>query len=176
MENITITIRPVMATDLGTLQKIGRQTFFETFSATNTRENMAKYLDGDFAMEKLATQLRNDGSSFYFAELNGEAIGYLKLNTGQSQTEPQDDEALEIERIYVLQAYQGRKVGQMLYEKALQVAEQKNVPYIWLGVWEQNLRAIRFYQKNGFTEFNKHVFRLGDAEQTDIMMRKNITV
>src|SRR5690606_35449058 len=116
-----------------------------------------------------------DESSFYFAELNGGAIGYLKLNTRQAQTEPQDSEALEIERIYVLQAYRGRKIGQMLYEKAIQVAQQENVPYIWLGVWEHNLPAIRFYQKNGFTEFDKHVFRLGDAEQTDIMMRKNIT-
>lgn len=173
MENITI--RPAGIADLETLQKIGRQTFFETFSATNTKENMAKYLDEGFATEKLITELNNDGSSFYFAELNGGAIGYLKLNTRQAQTEPQDSEALEIERIYVLQAYRGRKVGQMLYEKAIQVAQQENVPYIWLGVWEHNLPAIRFYQKNGFTEFDKHVFRLGDAEQTDIMMRKNIT-
>ena len=60
----------------------------------------------------------------------------------------------------------------MLYEKAMQVAEDKKVDYVWLGVWEENPRAIRFYQKNGFVEFDKHIFRLGDDEQTDIMMKR----
>ncbi|HYH14058.1 MAG TPA: GNAT family N-acetyltransferase, partial [Flavisolibacter sp.] len=103
--------------------------------------------------------------------LNGTIIGYLKLNIGTSQTEIQDDSALEIERIYVLQAFHGKKVGPLLFEKALQVAKQKNVKYVWLGVWEENIRAISFYKKNGFVAFDKHIFVLGNDEQTDIMMR-----
>ena len=63
------------------------------------------------------------------------------------------------------------KAGQKLFEKALQIAEQKNVDHVWLGVWEKNIRAIRFYEKNGFAEFDKHLFKLGNDEQTDIMMK-----
>jgi ribosomal protein S18 acetylase RimI-like enzyme len=62
-------------------------------------------------------------------------------------------------------------VGQLLYEKAMQIARQKNADYVWLGVWEENPRAIRFYQKNGFVEFDKYIFKLGYDEQTDIMMK-----
>lgn len=58
-----------------------------------------------------------------------------------------------------------------MYEKAISIALQKNAEYIWLGVWEENPRAIRFYEKNGFLEFDKHIFKLGDDEQTDIMMK-----
>jgi ribosomal protein S18 acetylase RimI-like enzyme len=93
---------------------------------------------------------------------------------GASQTELNDNSALEIERIYVTQAYQGKKVGQQLYEKAIQVAKEKGVEYIWLGVWEENHKAIQFYTKNGFTAFDKHIFTLGDEEQTDIMMKLSI--
>ena len=169
MENISI----VKATinDLSQLQAISRQTFFETFSATNTEENMAKYLAEELSLEKLAAELSNPSSAFYFAMLNNAVIGYLKLNFGQSQTELQDDKAVEIERIYVLQAYHGKKVGQLLYDKAIQVARQANADYVWLGVWEENLRAIHFYKKNGFVAFDKHIFRLGNDEQTDIMMK-----
>lgn len=167
-----IVIKKVTLNDIEALQEIGRRTFYETFSAGNTEENMTKYLEEGFTSEKLTAELNNEGSSFYFAIFDNKVIGYLKLNAGQSQTELQDEKALEIERIYVLQAFHGKKVGQLLYEKAMQIATQINAHYVWLGVWEENQRAINFYTKNGFVEFDKHIFKLGDDEQTDIMMKK----
>lgn len=160
--------------DISQLQKIGRQTFAETFSAVNTEENMRKYLEESFSNEKLISELTDKNAEFYFAEFDNHVIGYLKLNFGQSQTELKDNKAVEIERIYVLRGFHGKRVGQLLYEKAIQIAKQINADYIWLGVWEENLRAISFYKKNGFVEFNKHIFKLGNAEQTDIMMKLKI--
>ncbi|MEX6690844.1 GNAT family N-acetyltransferase [Danxiaibacter flavus] len=169
-----IKIRRVSVDDVNELQEISRKTFSETFSGHNTQENMAKYLEEGLSVERLTGELSNEHSAFYFALDNNNAIGYLKLNFGASQTELRDNNAVEIERIYVLQAYQGKKVGQLLYEKAIEVAKQKNVRYVWLGVWEENLKAINFYKKNGFIEFDEHIFKLGDDEQTDIMMKKTL--
>lgn len=169
-----IDVRRVSLTDIDKLQAIGRQTFFETFSAENTEEDMQKYLDEGFSSEKLAAELNDASSEFYFALLDDSVIGYLKLNFGQSQTELKDNNALEIERIYVLKEFHGKKVGQLLYEKAMQVARQMNASYAWLGVWEKNPRAISFYKKNGFVEFDKHIFKLGNDEQTDIMMKRQL--
>jgi ribosomal protein S18 acetylase RimI-like enzyme len=129
-----INIRNISLHDIETLQKICRQTFSETFSVYNTEENMNTYLEEGFSTEKLTNELINPDSVFYFAEQTGTVIGYLKLNMGASQTELKDNQALEIERIYVLKEYHGKKVGQLLYEKAIQVAKQKKVNYIWLGV------------------------------------------
>jgi len=167
----TIAIKKVSQNDLDQLQKIGRQTFSETFSAGNTEENLKNYLETGFSTEKLTAELNDPNSEFYFALLDKKVIGYLKLNFGQSQTELKEDNALEIERIYVLKEFHGKKIGQLLYEKATQIAGKKNADYVWLGVWEENPRAINFYKKNGFVEFDRHVFRLGDDEQTDIMMK-----
>jgi diamine N-acetyltransferase len=173
MEYIEIT-RATMA-DIERLQKIGRKTFYETFSAANTEENMNKYLEEGFSVDRLTEQLNNPNSEFYFALFAGDVIGYLKLNFGKSQTELKDNKALEIERIYVLKEFHGKKVGQLLYEKAIEIAIQKNADYVWLGVWEENPRAINFYKKNGFVEFDKHIFKLGQDEQTDIMMKLRLT-
>ena len=169
MENINI--RKADKSDMLLLQEIGRQTFYETFASSNTEENIKNYLDEGFSKDKLTIELQDHNAEFYFATFENKVIGYLKLNFGASQTELNDDKALEIERIYVLKEFIGKKVGQILYNKAIEVAKEKGTHYVWLGVWEENLRAIAFYKKNGFEEFDKHIFKLGDDEQTDIMMK-----
>ncbi|PWH81201.1 GNAT family N-acetyltransferase [Brumimicrobium oceani] len=168
-------ITRITTNEIDQLQKIGRQTFYETFSTGNTQENMQKYLDERFSIEKLTAELNDKNAIFYFAQLENKIVGYLKINFGDSQTELKDDKSLEIERIYVLKEFQGKKIGQILYDKAIEIAKQKDADYIWLGVWEENPRAIKFYKKNGFVEFDKHIFKLGNDEQTDIMMKLKLT-
>lgn len=166
-----ILVQRVTIKDLDKLGEIGRKTFYETFSAGNTEGNMTNYLEANFSPTKLSIELNDQHAAFFFAMLDRKVIGYLKLNFGQSQTEIKDKKGVEIERIYVLKDFHGKKVGQLLYAKALEIARQKNAGYVWLGVWEENLRAIHFYRKNGFIEFDKHVFALGNDKQTDIMMK-----
>ena len=158
--------------DLETLQNIGIQTFTETFAEDNTEEAMKKYLEESFNTEKIKSELNNPDSFFFIAWEEDNPVGYLKVNSGKAQTELQDDTSLEIERIYVKKSHHGKKVGQLLYNQALETARQLHKSYLWLGVWEENLRALNFYRKNGFVEFDKHIFRLGEEEQTDLMMKK----
>ena len=169
--DLNITIEQINNSHIEALQQIGRQTFSETFAESNSADNMAKYLAEAYSFEKLNEELNNQNSFFYFAILDEKIIGYLKLNMGGSQTELKDNDALEIERIYVLKDFHGKKVGQLLFDKALTIAKELQVAYVWLGVWEENKRALRFYTKNGFVEFDQHVFVLGDEAQTDIMMK-----
>lgn len=168
----SIILKKASAEDLETLQQIGKKTFYETFAKHNSEDEMQKYLAESFSSEKVLKELNTPDSQFFIAWEEENPVGYLKINSGASQTELQDEASLEIERIYVKSSHHGKKVGQLLYDKALEVAIQQNKKYIWLGVWEENKRAVSFYTKNGFTEFGKHIFRLGDEEQTDLMMKK----
>lgn len=168
-------IKRVKVNDLNELQNISRKTFAETFASTNSKDDMDKYLSENLSAAKLMAELNEQDTEFYFATSKNRVVGYLKVNYGQSQSELQTDNSLEVERIYVLKEYHGAKVGQQLLEKALSIARQKSVNYIWLGVWENNQRAISFYKKNGFVEFDKHIFMLGTDEQTDIMMKRLFT-
>jgi len=167
-----ISIRQASPEDVEIVRMIGIETFIETFAQSNSEKDMERYLADNFNKQKVAAELSNPDSLFFVAWDAETPVGYLKVNNGQSQTELRDETALEIERIYVKQAYHGKKVGQLLHDKALEIAQLQDKLYIWLGVWEENPKAIRFYEKNGFIAFDQHVFKMGDDEQTDIMMKK----
>jgi ribosomal protein S18 acetylase RimI-like enzyme len=172
-----IEIQKATISNIDDLQIISRDTFYETFAHSTSEENMRYYLENDFSKEQLSKEIEQEHSAFYFAKLENTVIGYLKINYSGAQTELNDQKSLELERIYIGKEYYGKGVGQLLLNFALQIAKQQQMDYVWLGVWEENHRAIQFYLKNGFITFDKHVFMLGDEAQTDFMMKlglKNI--
>lgn len=175
MNTVDSSIKPVASNEVTLLQTISRQTFAETFSTQNTEEDIKKYLEENLSLDQLSNELANPDSRFYFAWQNEAVIGYLKLNFGQAQTELKDANAVEIERIYILKEFYGKQIGQLLYRKALEVGIQEKATYIWLGVWERNERALAFYKKNGFIAFDKHLFKLGADQQTDILMKRALS-
>ena len=166
-----IQIKRISVIDVEDLQIISKQTFFETFANENSESDMKNYLDENLSLDTLKKELFNTKSEFYVLSFNEKIIGYLKLNFGEAQTELKNNTSLEIERIYVLKEFHGQNMGQLLYDKALEIATKYSIKEIWLGVWEKNKRAISFYKKNGFIEFDTHIFKLGNDEQIDIMMK-----
>ena len=135
---------------------------------------MQKYLSENLSIEQLNKELCCPFSEFYFLKLNAEIIGYLKLNRGECQTELKNNISLEIERIYVKKEFHGKNYGKQLLQKSIEISNEYKHQYIWLAVWEQNLKAIAFYTKHGFVQFDKHTFQLGDDLQIDIMMKLNL--
>ena len=162
------------AEDIKTLQAIAKQTFTETFGSQNTAEDLAKFLNEEYDFDKLKAEVENPESFYYFYYFEDELAGYLKLNVGAAQTESDYPEALEIQRIYVLQKYQGKRIGLAMMQQALVIAEELKKPQVWLGVWENNFKAQAFYQKSGFKKVGSHDFILGDDRQTDHILLKTL--
>jgi ribosomal protein S18 acetylase RimI-like enzyme len=109
--------------------------------------------------------LQDANNQYYLAYSEGIAVGYLKLNLSDAAN------GLEIARIYARQTHWGRGVGQALLQQAITVAQTNRIPYIWLGVWQQNPRAISFYQKMGFAIIGTMPYYMGDEAQTDWIMK-----
>lgn len=168
------TIRKCTLEDLHTLKELSRGTYDEAFRHMNTAENMKAYLDLAFDINKLREELLIDDSSFYFLYVNNKLAGYIKLNDYKAQTDINDPQSLELERIYVSGEFQGLGLGGALINKAIDEANSLGKKYIWLGVWEKNTKAIEFYKKHGFYLAGKHSFFMGDEEQTDFIMHKDI--
>jgi ribosomal protein S18 acetylase RimI-like enzyme len=171
---MALQIREVTLQDIPILQHIATQTFIDTYAIYNSEENMHNYIKDHFSEAQLTLDINNSLVDFYFASIDEDIIGYIKINIGTAQTELKDQDSLEIERIYVLQSYQGKGIGQQLCHKAIDLGRQHGVAYVWLGVWDQNLKAIKFYEKNGFKIFDTHIYTLGDDPQTDYMMKFEI--
>jgi ribosomal protein S18 acetylase RimI-like enzyme len=167
-----LVVNRVQKADLLVLQEISRQTFFDAFGEVNTNEDMNHYLEVTLSMEQLTLEFDNPSTSFYFAKNGKETLAYLKLNELDAQTEKRAMPSMEIERIYVRKEFQNRGVGQFLLDHSIQITKDKKLNLIWLGVWEHNVSAIRFYERNQFQLFGKHAFMLGSDEQTDLLMER----
>lgn len=160
--------------DLKALTEIGRITFSEAFSLDNSEFDFNGYIERAFSEKQIGLELYNPNSEFYFAFLGQTLVGYFKLNWGLAQTDLLDRNGMELERIYVLANHQDRGLGGRLLAKAIDIGRSRSFPFIWLGVWEKNRRAISFYQGHGFVHSGYHPFKLGNEDQTDFIMKLEI--
>lgn len=167
-------LRKCTAEELSQLRELSLRTYYETFAPLNTKEDMEAYLAKAFNADRLLGELNDPNSEFYFLYCGERLAGYLKLNEAPSQSDINDAASLEIERIYVSGEFQGMGLGGYLMEQAVAKAVSRSKRYVWLGVWEKNEKAIRFYKKNGFYQAGTHSFFMGEDEQTDYIMRRDL--
>lgn len=156
---------------LDVLLELSKVTFTETYASQNDPEDFKSYMDKAFTRKQTEKELQSGLSFFYLAYDNGEPAGYFKLNLAGAQTDINDPGSMELERIYLLRSSQGKKLGNDLIRKAIEVSREQNVSHMWLGVWDKNTRAIAFYERNGFVKFGEHPFVIGKDKQTDWLMK-----
>lgn len=170
----TIFIRPLTISDSQKLALLSASTFYDTFAAYNTKEDMDKYLSEKCSAAQMETEISEAGNQFFFAEENGIPVGYIKLRTTKKPEELKGINAIEIERIYVATTHLSKKIGAQLMQFCLNLAKENNYELIWLAVWENNIKATLFYERWGFEKFGSQVFILGDDKQTDFLMKKKL--
>lgn len=171
-----ILIRQANFDDAKLLTDLSYTTFWDAFAhhPKNAPDDLAHYMRQAFNEEQIAAELQDPKSIFLLAEIDGKPAGYAKLvvdyvEPGVTATRP-----IELNRLYSHQEYLGKGVGQNLMDACFERAKNDGHDVMWLGVWEYNPRAQRFYEKNGFRIVGKHTFRLGADPQTDLLMQKEI--
>ena len=171
---MSITTKICKVEDLERLRDLSITTYFETFDEFNSKENMDEYLGRAYEIGKLRREIECKDSTFLFAYYEDTLAGYIKFNESPNQTEINDPKSLEVERLYVLKAYQDKGIGRYLMELAINTAKERNKEYIWLGVWERNFKAQRFYGRYNFYRIGEHIFPMGDDPQIDYILRKDL--
>ena len=159
------------------LAALGRQTFSETFAASNTPENLAAYLAEAYGPEVQLAQLQDPSITCLLAEMQGQTVGYALLQENARLGLPDDAPAsrqLEIKQLYILEDWIGTGLGKALMQRALDIAQASRATAVVLGVWEHNERAKAFYQRFGFREIGEVAFKLGEDVQRDLLLRKGL--
>ena len=179
-------LHQVTINDLENLVEISKKTFIAAFAHLNDPADFALHVEAAFLPETLKNELSTEGVFFYFLQNEGVTYGYFKLNVFKTPSEThvpnifevvnfEKNKTIELERIYVDTEFIAKGIGQILMDNIFDLA--KNTFYcncIWLGVWEHNPRAIKFYERMGFTKFGDHIFTIGIDDQTDFLMLKRI--
>ena len=164
-----INIRSINVNDVPALSVIARRTFYDTFTGTCTADDMQGFLDQYYSETQLGKELLDEEMFFFFAESDGVPVGYLQFKEDYKNfPEIKKWKALELKRIYVLSEFQGKGIAQKLMDFFLAFAAEKKYEAVWLGVWEHNVRAQKFYEKYGFVDSGyTHDFPIGNTPQTD---------
>ncbi|MBZ5856264.1 GNAT family N-acetyltransferase [Flavihumibacter profundi] len=155
---------------------LSRQTFYDTFADSNTKADTDLFMDTQFSSEILEAEFRQPGNFFFIALDDGEPIGYMKIKQ-HPESHPDCIKVLpsiELCRLYVVKTVIATGIGKLLMDYALNWAKEGGLKSTWLGVWENNERAIKFYLKNGFEKVGSHGFMLGNDLQTDWLMVRNL--
>ena len=172
-----VIIRFATIEDAEILAVIGRKSFYDAFAEhpANHPDDMKIYMDEAFSPETIAEDLRETDTVHFIAEIKNKAVGYakLKLNSCEDCVSP-SQKPIELCRLYSLNEYIGKGIGKALMSKCLEYAEENGNDVFWLGVWEYNFRAQKFYEKFGFEKCGEHIFQLGTDPQTDWVLQKRI--
>ena len=169
-----ITTRRAQLDDAEILSEVANRTFYDTFKGTCTDADMESFLEAYFNLQQVRKELSNEADMFYLAESGGKVVGYLRFMEDYSGLPLMKQwKALELKRIYVEKEFHGIGVAQALMELVLSYAADHKYEVVWLGVWEHNKKAQRFYEKYGFVNSgHTHDFPIGNTPQTDLWFWK----
>jgi diamine N-acetyltransferase len=163
-------VKKASENDAQLLAQLGAKTFYDTFHMHHTQADMDAYLQQTYTEKQLAINLA-DNSIYYALAYNGnDAVGYLKLKFASTHA-LLTGKQVELEKIYVTQAALGGGAGKLLMDYAIAQAKQAQCAVMFLGVWEENKRAVAFYKKYGFEVFTTRTFQLGTNLCDDFLMK-----
>ena len=172
----SITIRQAVSEDAKLLTDLAYTTFWDAFAhhPKNAPDDLNHYMRQAFSQEQLTLELSDAKNIFLIAELGDDAAGYSKIILDNIEPGITAERPVELSRLYAHQKHLGQGVGQMLMDACFERAKSEDRDVMWLGVWEYNPRAQRFYEKNGFRVVGSHVFLLGKDAQTDLLMQRAV--
>ena len=172
----SISIRPATFDDAKLLTDLSYTTFWDAFAhhPKNAPDDLAHYMRQAFNTEQIVAELADPDSIFLIASIDGKPAGYSKLIAGSIEPGIKAERPVELNRLYSHQEYLGKGVGQNLMDACFDRARDDGNDVMWLGVWEYNPRAQRFYEKNGFKVVGRHTFLLGSDPQTDLLMQREM--
>jgi GNAT superfamily N-acetyltransferase len=171
-----IKIREATIEDAEPLTDLAYKTFWDAFHdhPKNAPEDLADYMAKAFSLEQIRSELSDKNSIFLIAEIENEMVGYAKLIVDNIEAGITATKPIELNRLYSAQEFLGKGVGARLMQECFAVAKDLGCDAMWLGVWEHNPRAQRFYEKYDFREVGKHTFLLGSDAQTDLLMQREV--
>lgn len=161
-----ISVRKANYDDAGLVALLGRITTKNTFDYLflNHQADFENYLNDSFSVANIQKWMKDEHYIFWLAFANDLPVGYAKLRLNHPFDEDDSNYISQLDKIYIHQDFIKYKIGWPLYQTIESYAKAKGMKRLWLSVLNENLHAIRFYNKTKF-QFKKD-FKHAIGEQT----------
>jgi ribosomal protein S18 acetylase RimI-like enzyme len=166
----TVTIRSANVQDAAGLAKLAEYTFRDTFTTDNNSADMELHCASNFGVAIQRQEILNPNNIILLAEIDNQFVAFAHVRLQSPKSCIAAQQPAELYRLYVEKAWHGRGVAHKLMPQVLATITQTGADAIWLGVWEDNPRAIAFYRKYGFSVVGEHTFQFGNDPQRDWVM------
>ncbi|KAK9428578.1 acyl-CoA N-acyltransferase [Lipomyces doorenjongii] len=173
----TVTIRDAHLDDAAAIANLGSQVFAATFGHSVAPQDLNDYLERAYSVSQITRDLSNPQRHFFVACVDqGRVIGFSELREGSTSEDcvSGTENPVELYRLYIDLDFHRAGVGRSLIEKVEGLAKEQGFKTLWLGVWEENLKAQKVYEKMGFVRVGDHVFKVAEVVRTDYIMSKSI--
>lgn len=172
--NVTHGVRLARPGDATSLSALAERTFRATFAAFNAPEDMDAHCTGNYAVAIVAREIAQPRIVTLVSEHDGNLTGYAQLRWSDVPSCVSGARPAEIARLYVDTIWHGQGVAQALTARAVDFAIAGGADRLWLGVWENNHRALAYYRKLGFVEVGAHIFMVGPDPQNDLLLARDV--
>lgn len=167
-------IRRAAPADATVLTSVAEQSFRDAYTGISSLADIDAYCAEAYQPDIQRREILDSGWVTSLAECEGRLIGFVQIRLHSPNACIPDPGPAEINRIYLMQSWQGKGVADQLLEHSLQALMAGGTRWVWLGVWERNPRAIAFYRKYLFSEMGEQNFQLGSDIQRDLVMARNL--
>jgi ribosomal protein S18 acetylase RimI-like enzyme len=167
-------IRTATPSDAALVAALAERTFREAFSAQNPPDEMDRHCREHFGEAIQMEEIVAADRLTLLLEPQGRPAGFAQLRWAEPPGCVAGAAPGEVQRFYLLQEFHGTGVAAKLMAACLAVLRERGSDVAWLGVWEENPRAIAFYRKEGFTEVGRKVFMVGTDPQRDLVMARTL--
>jgi ribosomal protein S18 acetylase RimI-like enzyme len=166
--------RKAVAHDADALALLGSATFLATFAFDHPGQPLVAHLRTEHSPEYYANALAQPGVDIVIGETPlGAPVGYAMI-TPPSHPDLQQDGDIELKRIYLLGPWQGGGNGRQLLEQAFAIAAERGAKRMLLAVYENNEKAVAFYERAGFAAIGNTVFMVWDVPFRDMVYARTL--
>ncbi|MEP6901676.1 MAG: GNAT family N-acetyltransferase [Actinomycetota bacterium] len=167
-----IKIRQGTAADAKLISVLGTVSFYEAYFEQDDAHDLANYIQESFELEKIRAEIEDTKTTFFIIYSDEKAVGYAKLCEDSKVYCIESENSIELRRIYTIERVYGTGIGESLLKYCLATARARGFEILWLGVWEENIRAQKFYAKHGFTRVGEISFPYGETVGINFVLEK----
>jgi ribosomal protein S18 acetylase RimI-like enzyme len=165
-------IRRARSADAAALADIGALTFIETFAHLYRPEDLQAFLAEAHSVEAVAKDLANPRKALWIVERGGQPVGYALAGPCDLPHDDVTDACGELKRFYMRRDLQGGGVGRRLFDEIMDWLQAAGPRDVWIGVWSENHKALRFYERNGFAKAGEYGFRVGEQLDREFILKR----